>query len=248
MKIALVQMDVVHGQPVENKKHVIEMLERALDHNPDVIVLPEMWNTGYALNELDGLADKDGLDSQELLSHFARKYAVAIIGGSVAIEKDGKFYNTTYSKAHLFGLMAEDQYMSAGSNESVFELDGVIAASVICYDIRFPEWVRTQMAQGAKVLFVVAQWPEPRVQQWEILLKARAVENQAFVVAVNRVGAGPNDIFSGHSMVIDPLGNVVLQTKENEEGVFTADINLEEVDKVRGQIPVFEDRRTDLYH
>ena len=121
MKIALVQMDVVHGQPVENKKHVIEMLERALDHNPDVIVLPEMWNTGYALNELDGLADKDGLDSQELLSHFARKYAVAIIGGSVAIEKDGKFYNTTYvynksgdlintySKAHLFGLMAEDQ-------------------------------------------------------------------------------------------------------------------------------------------
>ena len=122
------------------------------------------------------------------------------------------------------------------------------AASVICYDIRFPEWVRTQMAQGAKVLFVVAQWPEPRVQQWEILLKARAVENQAFVVAVNRVGTGSDDVFSGHSMVIDPLGNVVLQSKEHEEGIFTADINLEEVDKVRGQIPVFEDRRTDLYH
>ena len=260
MKIALVQMDVVHGQPVENKKQVKEMLERALDGNPDVIVLPEMWNTGYALNELDGLADKEGLDSQELLSHFARKHAVAIIGGSVAIEKEGKFYNTTYvynksgdlintySKVHLFGLMAEDQYMSAGSSESVFELDGVTAASVICYDIRFPEWVRTQMAQGAKVLFVVAQWPEPRVQQWEILLKARAVENQAFVVAVNRVGTGPDDVFSGHSMVIDPLGNVVLQSKEHEEGIFTADINLEEVDKVRGQIPVFEDRRTDLYH
>ena len=134
--------------------------------------------------------------------------------------------------------------MSAGAKESVFELDGVTAASVICYDIRFPEWVRTQMAQGVKVLFVVAQWPEPRVQQWEILLKARAVENQA----VNRVGAGPEDVFSGHSMVIDPLGNVVLQAKEHEEGIFTADINLEEVDRVRGQIPVFEDRRTDLYH
>ena len=260
MKIALVQMDVAHGQPVENKKHVKEMLERTLDDNPDVIVLPEMWNTGYALDELNGLADKEGLDSQELLSHFARKHAVAIIGGSVAIEKDGKFYNTTYvynksgdlintySKVNLFGLMAEDQYMSAGSSESVFELDAVTAASVICYDIRFPEWVRTQMAQGAKVLFVVAQWPEPRVQQWEILLKARAVENQAFVVAVNRVGTGPDDVFSGHSMVIDPLGNVVLESKEHEEGIFTADINLEEVDKVRGQIPVFEDRRTDLYH
>ena len=252
MKIALVQMDVAHGKPVENKKHVKEMLERALSEKPDVIVLPEMWNTGYDLKELDGLADKEGLDSQELLSHFARKHAVAIIGGSVAIEKEGKFYNTTYvynksgdlintySKVHLFGLMTEDQYMSAGSNESVFELDGVTAASVICYDIRFPEWVRTQMAQGAKVLFVVAQWPEPRVQQWEILLKARAVEN--------RVGTGPDDVFSGHSMVIGPLGNVVLESKEHEEGIFTADINLEEVDKVRGQIPVFEDRRTDLYH
>ncbi len=82
MKIALVQMDVAHGQPTENKKHVKEMLERALSEKPDVIVLPEMWNTGYALDELDGLADKEGLDSQELLSHFSRKHAVAIIGGS----------------------------------------------------------------------------------------------------------------------------------------------------------------------
>ena len=235
MKIALVQMDVAHGQPVENKKHVKEMLERALVANPDVIVLPEMWNTGYALDELDGLADKEGLESQEFLSQFAREHAVAILGGSVAIERDGKFYNTTYvynksgnliniySKVHLFGLMAEDRYMSAGDAESIFELDGVIAASVICYDIRFPEWVRTQMAQGAKVLFVVA---------------------------VNRVGAGPDpdDVFSGHSMIIDPLGNVVLQAKEYEEGIFTAEINLEEVDRVRGQIPVFEDRRTDLYY
>ena len=127
MKIALVQMDVAHGQPVENKKHVKEMLERALVASPDVIVLPEMWNTGYALDELDGLADKEGLESQEFLSQFAREHAVAILGGSVAIERDGKFYNTTYvynksgdliniySKVHLFGLMAEDQYMSAGA-------------------------------------------------------------------------------------------------------------------------------------
>ena len=86
--------------------------------------------------------------------------------------------------------------------------------------------------------FCVAQWLEP-VCNNEILLKARAVEKIAFVVAVNRVGTGPDDVFSGHSMVIDPLGNVVLQSKEHEEGIFTADINLEEVDKVRGQIPCF---------
>ena len=136
------------------------MLERTLDDNPDVIVLPEMWNTGYALDELNGLQTRKVWTLKNSCLIFARKHAVAIIGGSVAIEKDGKFYNTTYvynksgdlintySKVHLFGLMAEDQYMSAGSSESAFELDGVIAASVICYDIRFPEWVRTQMAQG----------------------------------------------------------------------------------------------------
>ena len=90
MKIALVQMDVAHGKPVENKKHVKEMLERALSEKPDVIVLPEMWNTGYALDELDGLADKEVWTLKKILSHFARKHAVAIIGGSVAIEKDGK--------------------------------------------------------------------------------------------------------------------------------------------------------------
>ena len=258
MKIALVQMDVAHGQPVENKKHVKEMLERALVANPDVIVLPEMWNTGYALDELDGLADKEGLESQEFLSQFAREHAVAILGGSVAIERDGKFYNTTYvynksgdliniySKVHLFGLMAEDQYMSAGAAESIFELDGVIAASVICYDIRFPEWVRTQMAQGAKVLFVVAQWPEPRVQQWEILLKARAVENQAFVVAVNRVGDDPDNHYNGHSLAIDPLGNVIADAGEND-GITYAELDLTQLATVRGAIPVFVDRRPDLY-
>ncbi|MFV5772418.1 nitrilase-related carbon-nitrogen hydrolase, partial [Pediococcus acidilactici] len=85
------------------------------------------------------------------------------------------------------GLMAEDEYLQAGNKESVFELDDVKAASVICYDIRFPEWVRTLMSSGAKVLFVLAEWPKERVEQWEILLRARAVENQAFVVAVNRV-------------------------------------------------------------
>ena len=95
-----------------------------------------------------------------------------------------------YDKVHLFGLMVEDEYLQAGNKESVFELDDIKAASVICYDIRFPEWVRTLMSSGAKVLFVVAEWPKERVEQWEILLRARAVENQAFVVAVNRVGDG----------------------------------------------------------
>lgn len=138
--------------------------------------------------------------------------------------------------------------MQAGHRESTFELDGVKAASVICYDIRFPEWVRTLMSSGAKVLFVVAEWPEARVEQWEILLRARAVENQAFVVAVNRVGQGVLDDFSGHSLVINPLGQIILQTTDYQEGIFTVDLDLAEVEKIRGHIPVFEDRKPELYH
>ena len=138
--------------------------------------------------------------------------------------------------------------MQAGHRESTFELDGVKVASIICYDMRFPEWVRTLMATGARVLFVVAEWPKKRVPQWEILLRARAVENQAFVVAVNRVGQGVLDDFSGHSLVIDPLGNVILQAPDNQEGVFSVDIDLSEVEKVRGHIPVFADRKPELYH
>lgn len=104
------------------------------------------------------------------------------------------------------------------------------------------------MADGAKLLFVVAEWPESRVQQWEILLKARAVENQAFVVAVNRVGDDPDNHFNGHSLVIDPLGRVILQASDDAEGIFTTDVDLSQVEQVRGHIPVFDDRRPDLYH
>ena len=153
-----------------------------------------------------------------------------------------------YDKIHLFGLMGEDQFLQAGHQPSTFVLDGIQAASVICYDIRFPEWIRTLMSGGAKVLFVVAEWPTERVAQWEILLRARAVENQAFVVAVNRVGKGDLDSFSGHSLVINPLGEVILQVPDNQEGVFSTCLDWSEVEKVRGQIPVFADRKPQLYH
>ena len=258
MKIALVQMDVAHGQPVENKKHVKEMLERALVANPDVIVLPEMWNTGYALDELDGLADKEGLESQEFLSQFAREHAVAILGGSVAIERDGKFYNTTYvynksgnliniySKVHLFGLMAEDRYMSAGAAESIFELDGVIAASVICYDIRFPELVRRSVLEGkADLFFIPAAWPKARLFHWTLLGQARAVENQIYLCAVNQGGISGGTEYAGNSVLLDPWGNDVCRLG-TEEGIAFGDIDTDILQQIRDTIHVFRDRRPEI--
>lgn len=260
MKVSLIQMAIYEAEPKKNIENVLAWLEKAALDESDVIVLPEMWNTGYALERMAELSDKDGQQTKNLLGKFAKENQVNLVAGSVATVKKNQFFNTTYvfnragqviadyDKAHLFGLMGEDRFLQAGHRESTFELDGVKVASIICYDMRFPEWVRTLMATGARVLFVVAEWPKKRVPQWEILLRARAVENQAFVVAVNRVGQGVLDDFSGHSLVIDPLGNVILQAPDNQEGVFSVDIDLSEVEKVRGHIPVFADRKPELYH
>ena len=258
MKVSLIQMAIYEAEPKKNIENVLAWLEKAALDESDVIVLPEMWNTGYALEQMAELSDKDGQQTKNLLGKFAKENQVNLVAGSVATVKKNQFFNTTYvfnragqviadyDKVHLFGLMGEDRFLQAGHRESTFELDGVKVASIICYDMRFPEWVRTLMATGARVLFVVAEWPKKRVPQWEILL--RAVENQAFVVAVNRVGQGVLDDFSGHSLVIDPLGNVILQAPDNQEGVFSVDIDLSEVEKVRGHIPVFADRKPELYH
>lgn len=259
MKVSIIQMDVIYKSPLENQEKVMVMMEKAMTDQPDVIILPEMWNTGYALNELSDIADFQGQETIALMSDFAKKHDVNVIAGSVAIEKDGQFYNAAYSfdrkghlinhydKVHLFGLMGEDAFISAGDQDSVFSIDNHLVSQLICYDIRFPEWVRSQMSQGAEILFVSAQWPDSRIEQWEILLRARAVENQAFVVAVNRVGKGPKDNFNGHSMVISPMGDILYKDEEGLEAVTTVTLELEQVKQVRGIIPVFADRRPDLY-
>ncbi|AXQ78293.1 carbon-nitrogen family hydrolase [Streptococcus chenjunshii] len=260
MRIALVQMDIFYKDTKSNFAAVSELLEQAAADKADVIVLPEMWNTGYALADLDRMADKEGEQTIELLGSFAKNYAVNIVAGSVAVEKNTGFYNMSYvfnrrgevisryAKAHLFAPMAEDIYLQPGNQESSFSIDGIRASVAVCYDLRFPEWIRTMMAKGSQILFVAAQWPQERIQQWEILLRARAVENQAFVVGVNRVGQDPDYHFAGRSLIIDPLGQTVLQAPDSSSGVYSAAVDFSQSDLVRSQIPVFADRRPELYH
>ncbi|WP_394238086.1 carbon-nitrogen family hydrolase [Niallia oryzisoli] len=259
MKIAVVQMDIEFGQPEKNFAKVEKYTEEAAKNHTDVIIFPEMWNTGYALKQLESLADADGIHTKELFSKLAKKYHVNIVGGSVATKNQDKFYNTMYiadrtgmiiseySKAHLFKLMDEHQYMNAGHKLNTFELDGITCGGVICYDLRFPEWIRSHVLRGAKIMFIPAEWPTPRIDHWQILLQARAIENQCFVVAVNRVGSDPGNTFNGHSMVIAPWGELLI-SGHTEEGIYYTDINLQEVDSVRSTIPIFQDRRTDLYN
>ncbi|SDN05160.1 Predicted amidohydrolase [Psychrobacillus sp. OK028] len=258
MRIACVQLNIAYGNPQENFKKVEEKIRKAAMLNAEVVVLPEMWNTAYDLDRLDELADVDGGQTKSLLSRLAKELHIHIIGGSVSTKKDNQFYNTMYivnsigeliseyDKAHLFKLMDEHLYLKAGTNKNIFTLNDVKMGGVICYDLRFPEWFRVHSLAGAKVIFVPAQWPATRVDHWKILLQARAIENQCFIVAVNRVGDDPNNSFNGNSMVIAPWGEV-LWVGTDEETIGVVDINIDEVEEVRNRIPVFQDRRVDIY-
>ncbi|ECB9543359.1 carbon-nitrogen family hydrolase [Listeria monocytogenes] len=257
-KLALCQTDVVFKYPDANYARIEKAIVEAAKNGADIAVLPEMWNTGYAFNELAGVADLNGERTKEFLATLSEKHQIAIIGGSVSISEGTKFSNTmyafdkyggllsSYKKVHLFQLMNEHLYLEAGNDKNLFRLDGVSCAGFICYDIRFPEWIRKHTSEGSEVIFVSAQWPAERVTQWEQLLIARAIENQAFVVAVNRVGDDPNNHFNGHSLVIDPLGNIVAHGGEDEGNIY-AEIDLKLVAETRGIIPVFTDRRPELY-
>lgn len=259
-KLALLQMDIAIGEPERNFARLEQLLQEAAEHEerPDVIIIPEMWNTGYALERIHELADRNGERTEALLAGCSRKYGVNIIGGSVADKREGGVFNTIYafdregrkiqdySKIHLFRLMDEEKFLQSGDRVGSLELDGTPAGMMICYDIRFPELARRLALGGARVLFVPAEWPKPRLHHWRTLLTARAIENQMYVVACNRVGISGTTEFFGHSMVIDPWGEIIAEGGESEQ-VIRAAIDLDLVEEVRGKIPVFEDRRPALY-
>ncbi|MCJ1907901.1 carbon-nitrogen family hydrolase [Planococcus ruber] len=257
MKLACIQMDIAFGDPEANFQKVEGYLEEAAANGADTVVLPEMWNTGYALTELDVLAD-GAKRTERFLTDFAQKHGVNIVGGSVSTQKERGFYNTMYvadksgklvaeyDKAHRFGLMDEHIHLEEGEALGLFSLEDTTCGGVICYDIRFPEWIRALALNGAKVIFVPAEWPLARIDHWRILLQARAIENQCFIVAVNRIGKDPKNEFGGSTLIIAPWGEIRLDMAM-QEGIGYAEIDLAEVEEVRKRIPVFEDRRVPLY-
>ncbi|TYP57872.1 carbon-nitrogen family hydrolase [Thermosediminibacter litoriperuensis] len=266
LKLSLIQMDVVHGDPEENRRKLEGLLREALKPRvkPDVVVLPEMWNTGYALERLSNIADRDGRPTVEWLKRVAAENGINIVAGSIADfridspAEEPRVYNTAYvinrsgevvaryDKVHRFRLMDEEKYLAPGAGAVTFDLDGITCGLAICYDIRFPEFIRKIALLGARILFVPAQWPKPRHMHWKLLNIVRAIENQFYVVGVNRVGNQGDAVFPGMSLVVNPWGEVLLEGDERE-GVFETTIDLSVVDQVRGYIPVFEDRRPDAY-
>lgn len=247
----------------ENKEANFLMLEdkiRNIEDKTEIVVLPEMFSTGFSMRPRDLGESMDG-ETVTWMKTMAEKYRV-VLTGSVIIEEEEKFYNRLvwmlpngqygyYDKRHLFAFAGEDQHYSAGNQRKIASVKGWKINLQVCYDLRFPVWARQQvpaelpLAGEEKleydVLIYVANWPERRSHAWKTLLCARAIENQCYVVGVNRVGKDGNDIYhSGNTMIIDPLGEVMYHMA-NEEDTFTITLQKEHLEIVRTKFPFWKD-------
>ncbi|GAE31097.1 carbon-nitrogen family hydrolase [Halalkalibacter hemicellulosilyticus] len=261
MKVAIYQMDIIAGEIEQNRQKVANWAEEVCTgESMDLLVLPEMWTTAYTLPQLQQLIGENNDEMESFLVGLAQKYEVNVIAGSIVVKEKGHFYNRVlvysrqgelayhYDKIHLVPMLKEDDYLTGGQNKAeVFELDGRKIGVIICYDLRFPELARSLALEGAEMLVVVAEWPLARELHWNTLLRARAIENQLYVVSSNRVGAYDGVEFAGQSQVINPWGEVVAKGSiEKEETLFTS-LDLEEVQRIRQDVPVFKSRVPSLY-
>jgi len=258
LRVSIIQQDIALGIPDENIANAQKWIALAAKTNPDIIVLPELWNTGYALDRIRTICDHDGAMSRAVIGQLAREHHTHILAGSVADERDGNVFNTsymfdrngdvaaTYSKTHLFRLMDEHHYLTAGNTSTTWMIDDIPCGAMICYDLRFPELTRKLALAGAQIAFVPAEWPHPRLAHWRQLQIARAIENQMFIVSCNRVGQSDDTTFFGHSMVIDPWGEIVFEA-DDQPGLTTVELHLDAVADIRSRIPIFQDRRPELY-
>jgi len=259
MKLSILQMPIVIGDFNANQNTLRRMLEAALPQSPDVILLPELWDIGFYPRPLVNYADPAGEKVQTLLSRLAAEYRINIVGGSAACLKNNQVSNTSfvfdrqgmrlaaYSKTHLFSPAKEDKTFAAGEDIALYELDGLPCATIICYDLRFPELCRRLALAGITVLFVPAEWPTARLMHWRTLTQARAIENQFFVAACNGSGAFANGMeLAGHSVILDPWGERLAEAGK-QEAILTAELIPAVQTTIRNTINVFADRRPDLY-
>lgn len=265
MKIALAQMAVVQGDFEKNLQKTRDLSAQAKENGADIIVFPEMFLSGFNYRKnLEFLKNRgDFLESE--ISKIARENSIAICGSLPHLEASDDlpsnrmiFVNSDgtqlahYDKTHLFRIFNEEKYVKKGSKISVCDTPFGRAGFAICYDLRFPEVFIKMAKLGAKFAIISAAFPHPRMGHWRVLSRARAIENQFFVIAVNQGGSerfGENTVkYFGRSAAIDPWGEVIAECAEDApDEIAYAEIKLEEADDIRAKIPAWEDRREDIY-
>ncbi len=245
----------------EDKQANLEMLANkilSIKEKTEVVVLPEMFSTGFSMRPRELAETIDGATFQWMHSVAAERRIV--LTGSLIIEEEGHYYNRLiwmlpngeygyYDKRHLFAYAKEDLHYTSGKRRLIASVKGWKINSLICYDLRFPVWSRHQpeFASSEKsqpeydLLVYVANWPEKRSNAWKILLQARAIENQCYVVGVNRVGTdGNGHHYSGDSMIVDPLGEII-QTESQREAIFTQTLDKSMLEETRTKLPFLRD-------
>ena len=251
-------MDIRPRDAEGNLGVAVDRITAAAAAGADLVCLPEMFPTGFDYEYIRESAEPLSGPFMTALKETARDAGTYLVCGSYPEREKEKIYNTAvvigsdgeiigkYRKIHLFPVMDENLHLSPGREIPVFETGLGKLGVMICYDIRFPELARALVLGGAEILVVPAEFPYPRLDHWKCLLKARAVENQCFVLAVNRVGSVESTRFFGNSAIYDPWGEMIAGSGDSED-VITGTIDTALVEEVRRRIPVFADRRGDLY-
>ncbi len=260
IKISALQMSSLVGKVHKNYDKVQKILSDELENDVDLLVLPEVWTVGWSCEDfIDSAEDSVQSETVKFLSDIARSYNITILGGSF-IEKsvDGKYYNTcpvinrkgalvaSYSKMHLYsyGGCEEGRYITVGKEPVLVNIEGINIGLTICYDIRFPEIFRAYRKAGADLLVNMAAWGLKKPIPWETLTRARAIENQTYMVAVTQSGLIKDDEWNiGHSRVFDFTGETVAEIKDQKEGLMTCEINFNDMYLYRNSYTILNDIR-----
>lgn len=252
LHVVACQLDIAWEDKAENCRRASALFEQARPPQGSLVVLPEMFTTGFSMN-VDATAEGNERVSERFLAESAQRLAGSTLGGVVTREGPGALALNQavafgpdgselarYGKIHPFSFAGEDRRFARGRDVVTFPWGGFTIAPFVCYDLRFPEVFRVAALRGATVLVVIANWPAPREAHWLALLTARAIENQAYVVGVNRCGRDPHVAYSGRSRIVDPKGRVLAEAGETA-GTIAADLDLEAVQAYRREFPVLAD-------
>jgi omega-amidase len=251
MKVYCCQTDIAWENKPENFKRVRALLETDRPEPGSLIVLPEMFSTGFSMN-VAGIAEQVSPGAEQFLKDIAADFEAYVIGGIVSRGLDRRGLNEAlvvspegqevirYAKIHPFSLGGELDNYSRGKTIESFDWHGIKVVPFICYDLRFPEIFRSAVREGAEMFVVIAAWPNKREQHWVTLLQARAIENLAYVVGVNRAGTDPQFVYPGRSMVIDPHGTILVDAGAPEK-IISAEINPAAVRSWRRDFPALKD-------
>lgn len=253
MQVVAVQMNMVWEDKAHNHQSLRKLLADAHVEPGSLIIAPEMFETGFSMNVATAAQDENR-GGEALLKELAAEYQSAVMGGVAAPAEAGKSKNEAvvfapdgtelvrYQKMQPFSLSGEDQHYPAGETYRLFQWEGITIAPFICYDLRFPEVFRSAVAGGAEMITVIACWPAVRSEHWVRLLQARAIENLAPVVGVNRCGEEPNLMFDGRSAGFDHMGAALFEADAREQ-VCVTKIDIEEARRWRSKFPALRDMR-----